>query len=193
MIRLIIGTVEYMDDGGVVVIVQGIGYLVCVPARLLEKLRTGAETRLYTYHHIREDQQALYGFEDRSDLGFFRQLISVSGVGPKMALQVLSRFSAEEVKRAIVHGDMAVLTSISGVGRKTAERIIVDLKETVSMTGVELTAGVPANQTMHVLEALLALGYSKDEALPVIREIDQSLSLEEQVRSALRLLSQSRS
>lgn len=193
MIRMVSGTIESLDEGGVVVVTGGIGYLVFVPGRLLEQLHTGGEARLYTYHHVREDQQALYGFADRSDLAFFRQLIQVSGVGPKMALQVLSRFSAEEVKRAIVHGDMAILTSIPGVGRKTAERIVVDLKERVSIAPGGTVAVSTGGQAIHVLEALQALGYSKDEALRVIREIDQSQSLEEQVRSALRLMSQSRS
>lgn len=183
-----------MDEGGIVVVVGGIGYGVFVPARLLETIHSGAEIQLYTYHHIREDIQALYGFDDRSDLAFFRQLIQVSGVGPKMALQVLSRFSAEDVKRAIVHGDMTVLTSIPGVGRKTAERIVVDLKESVSITTGDDGAPAPGGaQSMHVLEALMALGYSKEEGMHVVRQIDQTQSLEEQVRSALRLMSQPRS
>lgn len=184
---MIAGTIEYIDEGGVVILTGGIGYLVSVPARMLETLRPGAEVRLYTYQHVREDQLALYGFDDRSDLAFFRQLIQVSGIGPKMGLQVLSKYSADEVKRAIVHGDMTVLTSIPGIGRKTAERIIVDLKETVNIL-VDQAPSATGGQTVHVLEALLALGYSKDEASTMVREVDQTQSLEDQVRSALRLM-----
>ncbi len=191
MIRLIEGTVHSFEEGGVVIVVGGIGYVVFVPVRVLERVKPGQNVQLFIYQHVREDQLALYGFDDRADLAFFRQLIGVSGVGPKLGLLILSRFTADEVKRAIVHGDMTVLTSISGIGRKTAERIVVDLKDTVSIVAEE-SAGTGGGQTMQLLEALLAFGYTKAEALQVIRHVDQSQPLEEQLRTALRMISQPR-
>jgi Holliday junction DNA helicase RuvA len=192
MIRMINGTIEYFEDGGLVIRAGHIGYLVFVPLRLLEQCTAGQTVQLFTYHHVREDQLALYGFDDRVDLAFFKQLISVSGVGPKLGLQILSRFTADEVKRAIVHGDMTVLTSISGIGRKTAERIVVDLKESVNMLVGTESPAQGGSQTVQILEALLTLGYTKAEAMDVIRHVDQSQPLEEQLKSALRLMSQPR-
>lgn len=187
MIRIIEGTIHSLEEGGVVVMAYGVGYFVCMPTRLLERCTVGQQITLFTYHHIREDVEALYGFDDRNDLMLFRQLISVSGVGPRSGMLILSGFSADEIKRAIVHGDTALLTSISGIGRKTAERIVIDLKETVSMTPTQTVQ--LGGQTMHVLEALLALGYTRQEASSVIPQLDQVAPLEEQVRAALKLMS----
>ncbi|MBI2410520.1 MAG: Holliday junction branch migration protein RuvA [Candidatus Kerfeldbacteria bacterium] len=190
MIRFITGTLHSKDIDELIVLVAGIGYGVRVPSRVAESLIVGAAVELYTYQHIREDALDLYGFTVAEDRQFFEQLISVSGVGPKIALAVLSQFSADEVKRAIIHSDTTFLTSISGIGKKTAQRMILDLKEQVAFSGAasDGVASVAGTEraTVNAIDALLALGYSQSEAVAALQGIDSTLPVEEQVRQALR-------
>lgn len=189
MITYIEGTIHYVEENALVVLVGGIGYLVYVPASLIESRKRGESVQFYTYQHIREDMQDLYGFQNRDDLLFFKQLIQVSGVGPRLAMAVMSRLAAEEIKRAIIHGDISLLTSMPGVGRKTAERIILELKESIdvgTVTGAARDAAVSTSREMSPIDALIALGYTKLEALDALRGIDSSLPIEAQVKNALK-------
>lgn len=191
MIRTLRGIVTVMEEHSVVIETAGVGYLVYIPVRLLEDIHVGDELAVQTYHYVREDIQDLYGFTDRGDLKLFMQLIGVSGVGPRLGMAIISALAADEVKRAIIHGDIALLTSVSGVGKKTAERIVLDLKDSIDILPGEATPDVsPSAGGVSPVDALLSLGYSKAEALGAMKTVDREMSLEEQVRQALKNLSQ---
>lgn len=159
----------------------GIGYKVFVPPEILEA-KIGEAAALYIYHKVSEDGQSLFGLPDFKALQFFELLITVSGVGPKVALAILSSAPAESVRQAIAAQDAGVFTRISGIGSKTAERIIVDLKNKVGV----LDAAVLG--TSEVFDALLALGYNQKEVREVINKIDTGKPQGEQLKQALRML-----
>lgn len=190
MIAYLSGVIQSVEDTSIVVLVGGVGYQVFVPRRLLETVHAAQDVELYTYQHVREEQLDLFGFDQREEVTFFKQLIQVSGVGPRLALAVLSHFPADDVKRAIIHGDIAFLSSVPGVGKKTAERIILDLKESIALNPGAAAQVVPHASGMNAVDALLSLGYSKAEAVAAIQGVDSSLSLEQQVRAALKMISQ---
>ncbi len=191
MISFIRGTAHHMENEAVTVLVGNIGYRVNVPRNVLESLQLEQETELYTYQHVREDALDLYGFQDRGSLTLFRQLISVSGVGPRLGLLILSQVDSEDLKRAIIHKDTGTLTAISGVGKKTAERIVLDLQESVAVGSPEdmVVAAAAGAAQLSTLDALLSLGYSRAEGLAAIQNIDSEGTLEEQVRASLKYLS----
>lgn len=187
MIAFIEGTIKEVSEIGCTVMLNGIGYFVYIPQRVIETMKVGEKVELYTHQHVREDVLDLYGFKTQDDLEFFEQLLQVTGVGPRLALNILSQFPAEDVKRAIIHGDISLLTSLSGVGKKTAERIVLDLKESIAIVSEgSPVAGGGTKKVTSAIDALVALGYSKPEALDALQGIDSSLELEEQVRQALK-------
>jgi Holliday junction DNA helicase RuvA len=170
----------------------GVGYRIfCGPATL-SALREGADFRLYTFHLVREDLQALYGFRSTEELGFFELLTTVTGVGPKVALTIVSSRPVAELQLAILQGDESVLTAVSGVGKKLAARIVLELKEKVSAAGASGAGGVGAGSESEVSAALQALGYTTSEAREAARGAVASLpvgaSLEDRVKAALRVL-----
>jgi Holliday junction DNA helicase RuvA len=156
---------------------------------------TGGRLKLHTYHLVREDQQALYGFRTPEELGFFNLLLTVTGVGPKVALAIVGSRPTADLQLAILTGDQAVLVSIPGIGKKLAERVIFELKEKVAAAGVAAApaagAGADASEG-EVVAALQALGYSLGEARQASRAALADLSigstLEERVKAALRTL-----
>jgi Holliday junction DNA helicase RuvA len=164
---------------------NGIGYKVFVTPEILEA-KIGDTVALFTYHKVAEDGQALFGLPDFSTLQFFEMLITVSGVGPKVALAILSSAKAETIKQAIASQDAAVFTKVAGVGTKTAEKIIVELKNKVgSFTSPGLGGA------SDVFDALLALGYGQREVREAVNKLDNSLSQQEQLKQALKLLGKS--
>lgn len=187
MITRITGTIAERGPELVVVETGGVGYAVRVPATLAVGLRDGEMVTLHTHLHVREDAQELYGFGDRASLIFFEKLIGVSGVGPKTALHIMALGTVTEIKAAVARQDLAFLTSVSGIGRKTAERIIVELKEAMQReTGEAVQAGTPAMQ--EVAEALASLGYKNAEiqkAITQLRAEGSGTSTEELLRRAL--------
>jgi holliday junction DNA helicase RuvA len=160
----------------------GIGYKVFVLPEVLEK-KLGEEVSFYTYHKISDDGQSLFGLPDFATLQFFELLITVSGVGPKVALAILSSARVEAVKQAIASQDTGMFKRISGVGTKTAEKIIVELKSKVGAISGNLQ-----NSSSEVFDALLALGYSQREVREVIGKVDASGTQGEQIKQALKLL-----
>ncbi len=160
----------------------GIGYKVFVTPDTLTK-SAGDEVSLYTYMKVADDGHSLFGLPSFAALQFFELLITVSGVGPKMALAILSAGQIESIKQAIANQDAAIFTRISGIGSKTAERIIVDLKNKVGAT--DSSAG-PSSE---IFDALLALGYNQREVREVISKVDNSKPQEQQLKQALQLLS----
>lgn len=161
--------------------VAGLGYRVIVSPALLSDLRPGTDAFVYTHHHIREDAEDLFGFRFLSDLELFQHLLSISGVGPKVAMTILSIGSADTVRRAIMSGDLSQLTSVPGVGKKTAQKIILELKG--QLVDEETSGGIDTD----VLDALVGLGYSTAQAKEALKKVTAT-DAAERVKEALRYL-----
>lgn len=174
-------------DGAVIVDVSGVGYKVNVSAYVLGKVAGTDEVSFHIYTHVREDALALYGFLSEDELSIFESLISVSGIGPKAALGILAIADPDTIRTAIVNRDPSLLTQVSGVGKKTAEKVIVELQNKVSAptgkgTGVQTPDG-------DAIEALLSLGYKVSEARDALKAVPEGTKdVGEKVRAALRLL-----
>jgi Holliday junction DNA helicase RuvA len=195
MIASLEGRVGAVAFDSVVIEVGGIGYQVFASPAILSSVVPGSTVKLHTYHLVREDQQALYGFRTAEDLGFFTLLLTVTGVGPKVALAIVGSRPTPDLQLAIMAQDQAVLVSIPGIGKKLAERIIFELKEKVAAAGVaagaSAVAGIGAAES-EVVAALQALGYSLAEAREASRVAlaDATIggTLEDRVKAALRSL-----
>jgi Holliday junction DNA helicase RuvA len=181
-------------DGVVIIEVGGVGYNVRVPASAAQLLSVSAlPVSLFIHTSVREDAIDLYGFPTEAELAFFRQLMSVSGIGPKSALAILNSSDITNLKRLIAKGDAASLTKVFGIGKKSAERIIVELRDKVSIEVAARPAG-GADDDADVIEALLALGYSAVEARRGLKEALESgivgagASLKERLAAALKAL-----
>jgi Holliday junction DNA helicase RuvA len=187
------GLVSAVFADSLIVEVGGIGYRVYAAPAVLATVKVGERAKLFTHHLVRDDAQALYGFRTPEELGFFGLLQTVTGVGPKVALAIVGSRPVGDLQLAILSDDQAVLTAVSGVGRKLAARIVLELKEKVAAAGVAAgaAAGVPAGEP-EVVAALLALGYSAGEARMASRDAlaDPSIGpgLEDRVKAALRVL-----
>jgi len=174
--------------------IGGIGYRVFTAPSVLAAAVPGGTLKLHTYHLVREDQQSLFGFRTPEELGFFNLLLTVTGVGPKVALAIVGSRPTADLQLAILQQDQAVLVSIPGIGKKLAERIIFELKEKVSAAGVAAgsSAAVASASEGEVVAALQALGYSLGEAREASRLAvnDPAVGpgLEDRVKAALRTL-----
>jgi holliday junction DNA helicase RuvA len=169
---------------GMVVDVGGVGYLVAATPAVLRAAQGSAEVTVETYLHVREDALQLYGFADASERELFTALLGVSGVGPKVALAVVSGSPSAELRRAIVLGDPARFQAIPGIGKKTAERIVLELEGSIADAPAIAEAGAP--RELVARDALVELGYSLVEAEQALANVDPELPVEERVRVALR-------
>lgn len=187
MIASLSGRVAAVEDGAVVVDVGGVGYLVHVPVPLLADAGVGASFRLLTHLVVREDSMTLYGFADQPQRDIFRFLIGVTGVGAKLALALLSAFRPDELRRAVASEDVGALTGVPGIGKRTAQRIVLELKERLG-AAAELRAG--GSKLSEVREALVGLGYAPAELRAVLDRIGtDEAPVEELLKSALKELS----
>lgn len=190
MIASLDGVVTSISGGGLVLEVAGVGYRVFAGPPTLAGLRVGGRARLHTHHLVREDLQALYGFRSTEELAFFELITTVSGVGPKVGLAIVSSRPVADLQLAILQGDAGVLTAVSGVGARLAGRIVLELKEKVAAAGGGGEAG-PGGEG-EVVAALEALGYSTREGREAAREavagLEPGASLEDRVKAALRTL-----
>ena len=177
MISRLRGTVAARTAAGVVIDVGGVGYLVAATPRAAA--RVGEEVTVETYLHVREDALQLYGFASADERAFFELLLGVSGVGPKVALAIVSGSTPAELRRAIARDDTARFEAIPGIGRKTAQRVVMELKEKLGTVAAEPTASLAR-------DALVELGWTVVDAERVLAGVDESLPVEEQVRTALR-------
>jgi Holliday junction DNA helicase RuvA len=188
------GTVGAVFADSLILEVGGVGYRVFCAPSALSTVRTGERAKLFTHHLVREDAQALYGFRTPEELGFFGLLLTVTGVGPKVALAIIGSRAVGDLQLAILSDDLALLTAVPGVGRKLAARTVLELKEKVAAAGVAAGAagGGAAGGESEVVAALLALGYSAGEAREASREALTDLTagsgLEDRVKAALRTL-----
>jgi len=191
MIHYLKGTVSMTFDGGIVLETGGVGYKVFVPDNSVLYLKKGNEpVTVYTVMVVREDDMSLYGFHDNQSLELFQQLRTVNGVGAKVALAVLSAIPGEQIKKAIVCDDASILTKANGIGKKTAQRIVLELKDKINdyKELAELTElSREGGERSEAINALIGLGYSRSEAVSAVSGVSaDGLSTEEYIRQALR-------
>ncbi len=181
---------EKFGNNGIILDVNGVGYEMAVPVPDFEAINLGEKKKYYTYHAVRENAEELYGFGSLAAKKIFELLIGVQGVGPKAAIAILSLAEAEAVRNAIANADAAFVAKAVGVGKKTAERVIVDIRDKVgtpSHYGATDVAGpVSVAVNDEALDALMALGFPLKEATAALEKVDSKLPVEERVRLALK-------
>ncbi len=195
MIGSVRGTViERTINGEVLVEVGGVGYRVYVPIGAVPALEVGAPTFLFTHMHVREDAMVLYGFPSRDERDTFESLIGATGVGPKLALAILSVHSPVALRRCLADDDLDALVLVPGVGKRTAQRLLVELKSRLDVPDIDLGAapGGAANARAEVRDALTGLGYSADEVREVLASLADDGTVEALLRDALRMLAGAR-
>ena len=189
MIGTLKGTIDYREDPFIIVDVHGVGYKVLVPLGVLSKINAIGETiKLFTHTHVREDLLELYGFTEPQDLKLFQYLISVSGIGCKTALGIYSVGSRQEIIRAIIANDVAFFTGVPRLGKKNAQKIIIELKNKLGGEGdIDLSGG--GEETNEVVSALKTLGYTPAEARSALKALNgKGETVGEKVRLALKYL-----
>lgn len=181
---------EKFGTNGIIVDVNGVGYELMVSVPDFENASLDEERKFYTYHAIRENAEELYGFSSLTAKKIFELLISVQGIGPKAGIAIMSLAEAEEVRNAIANADATFISKASGVGKKSAERVIVDLRDKVGIPShygsTEVKFNKNAKESDEALDALIALGYSLKEATLALEKVDDNLSVEERIRLALK-------
>jgi len=190
MIATLRGRVLERGNGRIVLDVQGVGYLLAATSSAVRlAVPDGEEVTLVTNLQVREDALTLYGFASTAERDLFELLLGVSGVGPKAALSIVSGYAPEQIRRAIITSDHALFTSISGIGRKTAERVVIDLKDKVGALPAEEpeapSAGGSVDEHTAARDALVNLGMTVAEAEAALRGIDEELPVGERIRQAL--------
>ncbi len=191
MIATLSGVVAEKTLDLVVLEVGGVGYGLLVTGEDFGRLQAGHQAKLYIYEHIRESTHDLFGFTAPDTKRLFEQLLSVNGVGPKMALSVLNTGSSDDVRAAIASGDTKSIQKASGVGKRVAERIVVELKDKVGLEGVDLaTTGLLQSDAAitkdEAAQALIALGYSPQDASQSLHDVDPDLPIQTRIKQALK-------
>ena len=186
MLAFVVGSVADIADGCLILENNGIGYRIFVPGSVTERLSRGDEARIYTHMAVREDAITLYGFLTKDDLALFRMLLGVSGIGPKGALSVLSVMTADDLRFAILSDDTRTISKVPGIGKKTAQKLILELKDKLNLSealeksalggeqAVPDAAAATSAQSEAVM-ALTALGYSGTQALKAVRKVTADL------------------
>lgn len=191
MIGYVRGKVSYLFPDSCFIDVNGVGYRVFIPQSTRQNLSKGSETTLFTYLNVREDALLLYGFSSQQEYDLFILLTSVSGIGPKVGLGILSAISPQEFILAVTQKNFGLLTKIPGIGKKTAERIVLELKDKIGEADPDSVMAVSTQETAgsiqaEALQALLSLGYTQQELAPVLRKSAGAASVEEIIKSALK-------
>ena len=196
IISYISGLLEHIENNIISIDVNGVGYEIIVPKTVLEELpHIGEQIKIHTYMHIREDEHTLYGFAHLNEKKMFKLLLSVSGIGPKVALTILSTLSSEQFASAVIKSDLFLLTNIPGIGRKSAERIVIELKDKL----FEFSKEKPSDTTFisvdekiqkEAIGALTSLGYNSREASKafqqIAKDIEPNSSIEDIIKLALK-------
>jgi holliday junction DNA helicase RuvA len=191
MISYLSGKILNKGKGFAIIKVGDIGYKVFVSPSMFTELEIDSQIALYTHQYVREDALDLFGFRNMEELEMFELLLSISGVGPKSALGSLSVSSVDQLKESISRGDPSLLTKVSGIGRKTAERIVLELRDKISITDnyQRIESGVKSDARADEIDALMALGYSLQNAREALRQADPSLTDSgDRIREALKKL-----
>ena len=186
MIAHISGVISGRTEKSFIVDSGSVGYEVFCTKDVLSKIRDGEQVKFFTFFNVREDAQELYGFLTQDELVFYKLLLNVSGIGPRSALNILEVAKPEEIRRAVINQDASTLHSVHGIGKKTAEKLIIELKDKMA---VGVLSG-PAGDEQVVLEAIINLGYSQNEARQAVRAVaGMSGDLSDKVKAALKNLS----
>lgn len=186
MISKLKGIVEYKDAKFIILQVGGVGYKVFLASEQIDKIKDSANISLWTHLAVREDSLTLYGFEEKEGVDFFEMLISISGIGPKTALGIINAASVPTLKKAVSTEDISHLIKVSGIGKKIAEKIILELK---GKFGREESGEISLKDEIDALEALKSLGYSQNQARDALKQIDKGIvSAGERVKQALKIL-----
>ena len=196
MINFLKGILEEISPTNITVLVNGVGYSVSIPLSTFDNLpKIGSECKILTYLHVREDILQIYGFITHEERDLFKLLITISGIGPKMALTILSGISVENLKNAIATGDTQLLSKTPGIGKKTAQRIVIELKERVGGVVIKTTKPIQKEEVKLIndaLGALISLGYKQNPAKAALEkafaETKESFNLEELLKNALKYL-----
>lgn len=195
MIAFLDGSIDYLDPTHVIINVGGVGYEVKISLNTFSTLKDHKKAKVLTYLHVREDAQILYGFMTGAEKQRFLDLISISGVGPGTALTVLSSLTADDLQAAILQGDVRTIQQVKGIGAKTAQRIILELKDKMAKGSSEIIPGLVGISSQHAIreEALAALvtlginrGVAEKSIQKVLKNSDKVLSLEEIIKLALK-------
>ena len=190
MIAHVFGKVAEKFNGSLVIDVHGVGYEVSVATNDFDAVTLDQEAKFYTYHHVREQSEELFGFSSLAAKKLFEMLITVQGVGPKAALAILSLGDAEQVRNAIANADSGFVQKATGVGKKTAERVVVDLSDKVGLPThygrTEAPLQTELNTSDEALEALMALGYTLADATKALENVDVNLPTSQRVTEALK-------
>lgn len=192
MISHLSGTILKKDIGFIILDVGGVGYKISVSNATLSDLpsETGANTSLFTHLAVRENSMELYGFSEQNEIALFELLIGVSSIGPKSALAILSLASAETLQTAISRSDTSYLTKVSGIGKKTAEKIVLELRDKVGNVGL---SAPELKEDGDVIEVLMSLGYPRDEAREALKRVSpEAAGTSARVKEALRLLAENK-
>lgn len=189
MISYLKGEIKYIGVNFIEINNNNIGYKVFLTGELLNKVKLEQEIEVFCFQNVKEDALDLYGFDSREKLFLFEKLISVSGIGPKSALGVLALATVDEIESAIIRGDASILTKVSGIGKKTAERIVVELKNKFKGTAELVGEQSYQSEDTDVIDGLIGLGYSADDARDVFRQIDQSIEgIDAKIKACLKIL-----
>lgn len=190
MILTLEGTISEKVGQAVVLDVNGVGYGLLVTFEDFGALKIGTKTKLYVHESIRDNAYDLFGFRSEESKALFEQLLNVKGIGPKMALAILSVASIDHVRQAIASGDVKFISQAVGVGRKAAERVVVELKDKVGLTAAEnateFLTTPSADPSDEALQALVALGFSVQDAAEALKKVDQKLPAAERIKQALK-------
>ena len=188
MIASIQGKVILIGDDHLVIEVSGIGYLVYVTDVIVQSIRRGEKISLFSHLVVREDSLTLFGFQDQEELVLFQQILKVNGVGPRLALETLSTHTADILKRAVINKQEEVFSQVSGIGKKTAQKILLSLEDRIPLDEVFVISPETAGVNAEVQEALISLGYSVLEAQAALQSVpdDAPLDLESRLTIALR-------
>jgi Holliday junction DNA helicase RuvA len=188
MIGSLRGEIIDKEEDGVLIEVGGVGFHVLAPTTLLDILEVGVKTQLFTHLHVREQELTLFGFADKEELELFRTLLKVQGIGPKVALAILSHIPAETLRQAIAREEAALLARVPGIGPKKAQQIVFQLKDKVGLEDIFVSAVPISDADGEVIAALTTLGYSVVEAQAALQQLPKESrdeSVEEKVRLAL--------
>ncbi|HZJ40653.1 MAG TPA: Holliday junction branch migration protein RuvA [Candidatus Saccharimonadales bacterium] len=190
MISYLRGTIISKSSNYFILDVHDIGYAIFASDNFLNEIKMGESLEVFTHHHVREEAADLYGFKNLEELELFELLLGVSGVGPKSALGVLAMASADDVKESIIRGDAELLTKVSGIGRKTAERLVLELKNKILKIAASSKLGTGMSLvSSDELDALMSLGYSLSEARAALGSVDSELKdTGERVKQALKIM-----
>ena len=185
------GKIKNKGKGFVILDVRDVGYKVHLNSLYHIELAFGQEVEFYLHHHVKEDASDLYGFRSMDELEMFELLLSISGVGPKSALGVTSVASTDDIKESIARGDSSLLTKVSGIGKKTAERVVLELRDKIGtmVTTKNTESGASIQSSSDEIDALMALGYSLQQAREALKKVDPSIvNSGERIRKALQAL-----